>query len=308
MQIFITGGSGYVGTALSRHFLSAGHGVTAVGTRPAYDAIRHEGYQYVSADTSRPGGWQDLAAAADVIVNLAGKGIFKRWSRRYKKAIYDSRILTTQHIAEAMPSESTAVLLSTSAVGYYGSQEESPLTETAPAGDDFLARVAVDWEAATADAAAKGVRVVLARFGVVLSAGGGAMAKMLPAFRSGLGGPVGSGRQWFPWIHLEDVVGALAFLMTKVDARGPYNLCAPEPVRQKDFAQRLGRRLNRPAIVPAPAAMLRLMLGEFADTLLASQRVVPERLRQAGFTFEYPDIDAALSEIVPRPGEKAPSV
>lgn len=300
MQIFITGGSGYVGTALSRHFIEGGHSVTAVGTRPAHDTLRGDGFRYLSADTSLPGDWQAAAAEADVIVNLAGKGIFKRWSRRYKTAIYDSRILTTRLIADALPEDTAVVFLSTSAVGYYGSRGEALLTESAAPGDDFLAKVGVDWEAATDEAARKGARVVLARFGVVLSAGGGAIAKMLPAFRSGLGGPLGSGKQWFPWIHLTDLIAAMAFLLDRSDANGPVNFCAPEPVRQGDFARRLGSSLKRPAVLPAPAAMLRLVLGEFADTLLTSQRVIPERLQQMGFPFRFPNIDMALDDITTR--------
>jgi len=298
MNIFITGGSGYVGTALSRHFLDNGHRVTAVGTRPSFDAIRHEAFHYLSADTSQPGDWQAHAADAEAIVNLAGKGIFKRWSRKYKAAIYDSRILTTRHIAEALPAGTATVFLSTSAVGYYGSRGEETLSESASPGEDFLAHVGRDWETAANEAAKKGARVVLARFGVVLGAGGGAMAKMLPAFRSGLGGPIGNGRQWFPWIHLTDLIRGMDFLLNQPDATGPYNFCAPEPVRQGDFARHLGRQLSRPAFFPAPATMMRLMLGEFANTLLASQRVIPERLQQAGFTFQYPTVESAVSDIV----------
>jgi uncharacterized protein (TIGR01777 family) len=297
LQVFITGGSGYVGTALSRYLLENGHSVTAVGSRPSFDAIRDDGFRYLSADTSQPGDWQTVAAEADAIVNLAGRSIFKRWSRRYKKTIYDSRILTTTHIADALPDDTQAVFISTSAVGYYGNRGDDPLPESAPPGDDFLAEVGIDWEAAADGAAKKGARVVLARFGVVLGAHGGAMAKMLPAFKSGLGGPIGNGKQWFPWIHMTDLVRATAFLMNHPDADGPFNFCAPEPVRQGDFARRLGRHLNRPAVLPAPATVMRLMLGEFAGTLLVSQRVIPERLQQFGFAFRFPDIDSALSEI-----------
>lgn len=308
MNIFITGGSGYVGTALSRYFLDKGHRVIAVGTRPSFDAIRHEAFDYLSADTSQPGDWQSRAANADVIVNLAGKGIFKRWSQQYKAAIYDSRILTTRHLAEALPTNTSAVFLSTSAVGYYGSRGEEMLTEAATPGEDFLAHVGQDWEAAAIDAAKKGARVVLARFGVVLSAGGGAMAKMLPAFRSGLGGPIGNGKQWFPWIHLADLIRAMDFLLNQPNAEGPYNFCAPDPVRQGDFARHLGRQLSRPAFFPAPAAMMRVMLGEFANTLLASQRVIPERLQQAGFIFQFPNIESALSDIVSGKDDTQPDV
>ena len=182
------------------------------------------------------------------------------------------------------------------------------LTEAATPGEDFLAHVGQDWEAAAIDAAKKGARVVLARFGVVLSAGGGAMAKMLPAFRSGLGGPIGNGKQWFPWIHLADLIRAMDFLLNQPNAEGPYNFCAPDPVRQGDFARHLGRQLSRPAFFPAPAAMMRVMLGEFANTLLASQRVIPERLQQAGFIFQFPNIESALSDIVSGKDDTQPDV
>lgn len=298
MDIFVTGGSGFVGKALSRRFLDAGHRVTAVGTRPVFDAIRHDAFRYLAADTSRPGDWQDAAADADAIVNLAGKTIFKRWSRRYKAAVYDSRILTTRHLVDALPAPSRAVLVSTSAVGYYGNRGDDIVDENDGPGTDFLAKVGTDWESAANGAAAKGARVVLARFGVVLGRDGGAMEKMIPAFRSGLGGPIGTGRQWFPWVHMADLIRAVDHFIDHPDAQGPFNITAPEPVRQGDFARRLARHLHRPAVMPAPAAMMRLMLGECADTLLSSQRVIPRRLQESGFSFQFPDVDSALADIV----------
>ena len=298
MNILITGGSGYVGSQLSKVLLENGHQVTATGYRRRFDAIRHDAYQYVSADTSLPGDWQEWAAGADAIVNLAGRTIFKRWTRRYKRLLMSSRIDTTKHIVDALPENASTILVSTSAVGYYGSRGDDIITEATPAGDDFLAEIGIAWEAAAASAETKGARVVIPRFGVVLGGGGGAMGKMLPAFRSGVGGPIGSGAQWFPWIHLSDLVQAIVWCIEKEEMRGPVNFCAPHPVRQKDFARRLGKQLGRPAIMPAPASMLRLMLGEFAGTLLASQRVVPERLEESGFSFQFPDIDTALENIL----------
>ena len=298
MNILITGGSGYVGSHLSLYLLEKGHQVTGIGFRDRFETVRHGAYQYISADTSQPGDWQKWVAGAEIIVNLAGKTIFKRWTRRYKRQMVNSRIDTTRHIVEALPENSTAVLISTSAVGYYGDRGDEIITETTAHGDDFLAEIAIGWEAAAKSAEAKGARVVLPRFGVVLGGSGGAMARMIPAFRSGVGGPIGPGTQWFPWIHLTDLVRAIHWCMTQEAVTGPYNFCAPEPMRQKTFARRLGRHLGRPAFVPAPAAVLRILLGEFANTLLASQRVVPERLTDGGFTFRFPEIDSALDDIL----------
>jgi uncharacterized protein (TIGR01777 family) len=192
-------------------------------------------------------------------------------------------------------------LLSTSAVGYYGNRGEAALDETVPPGDDFLARLAVDWEAAAQAAQKKGVRVALMRFGVVLGRGGGALSQMLPAFRMFAGGPLGSGRQWFPWIHMADLLGAVQFLLEHEDARGPFNFCSPGIVRQKAFARQLGSVLNRPAVMPAPAPMLRLMMGEMATLLLASQKMVPARLLAEGFSFQFDEVHAALVDLVKQP-------
>jgi uncharacterized protein len=172
------------------------------------------------------------------------------------------------------------------------------LTEEAPAGDDFLAGLSKDWEKEALAAAAKGVRVVLTRLGVVLGKGGGAMAQMIPAFKSFVGGPIGNGRQWFPWIHLEDLSAAMLFLLEHPEISGPVNLCAPEPVTNRDLAVALGRALNRPAVMPAPAFMVRLALGQFAEVLLGSQRAVPQKLQQHHFGFRYADIRSALNAVV----------
>jgi uncharacterized protein (TIGR01777 family) len=254
----------------------------------------------IRADTTQPGPWQQAAAEADWIVNLAGRTIFHRWSEAYKQQIRDSRILTTRNLVAALPGHRPVVLISTSAVGYYGDGADALLAETAPAGNDFLARLSVDWEQAALDATAKGARVAIARFGIVLSADGGALAQMLPAFRWLVGGPLGSGRQWFPWIHMGDLVAAIEFLAGRDDLAGPFNLCAPHPVINRELARTLGRTLGRPAFVPAPAPALRLLMGEMAGVLLAGQRAVPQRLMAAGFQFRYPHLDGALEALLAR--------
>ena len=227
------------------------HGVTGLGTSQGHPLLSKAHFTWLTADTTLAGAWQAVVGEADAVVNLAGRTIFKRWSPAYKVQIVDSRIQTTRNIVEAMQGEGKT-LISTSAVGYYGNRDDEVLTEQSTPGPDFLARLSVNWEQAALDAARQGVRVAIMRFGVVLGSGGGALAQMLPAFRMFAGGPLGSGRQWFSWIHLSDLLAAVQFLLNNATARGAYNFCAPGVVRQKDFARALGAALRRPAVVPAP--------------------------------------------------------
>ena len=300
MNIFITGGLGFVGRRLSEALLEGDHHVTAVGRTPDPQGIDHPAFRYIAADTTLTGDWQAEVPDHQAVVNLAGKSIFTPWTNRAKQEIYDSRILTTRNLVAALPEDRETILCSTSAVGYYGDRGEDTLTENQPSGDNFLAEVGRDWEAEALSAEQKGARVTLPRFGIVLDRDGGAMAKMIPAFRMFVGGPLGSGRQWFPWIHMNDLVGALRFLIETPGLRGPFNCTAPEPVRNAELAKALGRKLHRPACMPAPAFLIKLVLGEFGEVLLDSQRAVPGKLTAAGFTFQYPDLDAALGEIVDR--------
>lgn len=297
MKIVIAGASGFVGKALSRFLLDAGHTVTGLGTSSAHGLESAPKFVWIRADTTRSGDWQTAVAEADAVVNLAGRSIFKRWSREYKARIVDSRLQTTQNVVSAMAGHGK-ILLSTSAVGYYGNRGDEVLDESTRPGSDFLAHLSVDWEQAAQEAEQQGVRVAIMRFGVVLGSSGGALAQMLPAFRMFAGGPLGNGRQWFSWIHLIDLLAAVQFLLNSETARGPYNFCAPGVVRQKDFARALGSALDRPAVVPAPYLLLRLMMGEMADVLLASQQVRPDRLTADGFDFRFPDVDTALADLV----------
>jgi len=297
MKIVISGASGFVGSALSRWLLDAGHGVTGLGTSQGHPLQSKARFTWLSADTTLAGAWQTVVGEADAVVNLAGRTIFKRWSQAYKVQIVDSRIQTTRNIVKAMHGEGKT-LISTSAVGYYGNRDDEVLTEQSAPGPDFLARLSVDWEQAALDAERQGVRVAVMRFGVVLGSGGGALAQMLPAFRMFAGGPLGSGRQWFSWIHLSDLLAAVQFLLNNATARGAYNFCAPGVVRQKDFARSLGALLRRPAVVPAPTLVLRLLMGEMAGMLLASQRVRPDRLLADGFAFRFPEVGSALTNLV----------
>ena len=298
MKILITGGSGFIGSNLSKYLLSAGHKVTAIGRSADRQRIRHENYRYIAADTTRPGKWQKEAEETQAAVNLTGATIFKRWTANYKEMIYNSRILTTRHVVAALPEGRSVTLCSASGAGYYGNRGEDILKEDERVGHDFLAGVSKDWEKEAQNAAAKGVRVAVMRFGVVLGKSGGALAKMIPAFKMFVGGSMGSGNQWFPWIHLDDLMAAVRFIIDHQDVSGPLNFCAPNPARYRQLAKTLGEVLGRPSFMPAPAFMIRLAMGEFGDVFLASQRTIPDRLLKHGFSFQYPDIKSAIQAVV----------
>jgi uncharacterized protein len=299
MKTFITGGLGFVGRHLSTALLDDGHQVTGVGrSRNPAAMIEHPSFTYLAADTTQPGDWQAGVADHDVVINLAGKSIFTYWTQKVKKQIYDSRILTTRNLADSLAGAGDTLFFSTSAVGFYGDRGEDVLTESEPPGDDFLAVVGRDWEGEALKAQSDKVRVVLTRFGIVLARGGGAMASMIPAFKLFLGGRLGSGRQWFPWIHLHDVISAYRFAIDHPEIAGPANWCAPQPVRNRDLTETLARKTNRPVMLPTPAFVIKTVLGELGEALICSQRARPAVLQDAGFHFQYGDIDSALDEIV----------
>jgi len=298
MKVLITGGLGFVGTHLSTRLLEEGHQVTVVGRAPEPRADTPSEITYISADTTVKGPWQEEVAGQDIVINPAGASIFRRWNDKTKRFIYDSRVLTTRNVVKAMVQEKGALLCSASAVGYYGFQGDEELTEEDAPGNDFLATLCVDWENEARKAQAKGVRVVITRFGIVLGKEGGALGQMLPAFKKFVGGPLGSGNQWFSWIHMEDLSNAFVFLFENQDISGPVNFCSPNPVRNKDLAKALGKVLSRPSFLTTPAFMVRLVLGEFGSILLEGQRVVPAKLLKHGFAFRYPEIMSALEEII----------
>lgn len=296
MLVVIAGASGLLGSALAASLRSDGHQVRRLVRRAA------RGDDEAAWEPAR--GRMDPAAlaGADAVVALSGAGIGdRRWSGEYKQTLRDSRLEPTgllAHTLAAMPSP-PKVFLSASAVGYYGDTGDATVDESAPAGEDFLARLVVDWEAETAPAAAAGVRVVMLRTGIVLSRHGGALAQMLPIFTAGLGGRLGSGRQWMSWITLADHVAALRHLLEDAEVSGPVNITAPNPVRNAEFTATLARALHRPAVLAVPAFALRLRFGEFAgEGLLAGQRVIPARLRDSGFTFAHPELGGALQAVL----------
>lgn len=297
MHILLTGGSGLIGRALCRHWLAAGHRLTVWSRTPERipalcgSAVRGIG-ELLELDQDVP----------DAVVNLAGAPIADRpWTRKRKALLWASRIqLTEQLLAwlEALP-QRPQVLLSGSAVGWYGDGGERELDEQhSPVSEDFASQLCGAWEETALRAEALGLRVVLLRTGLVLAADGGFLQRLLPPFRLGLGGPIGSGRQWMPWIHLQDEIALIDFLLHHPQARGPYNACAPQPVRNKAFAQALGRVLHRPAFLPLPGLLLRVGLGELSVLLLGGQRAVPRRLLEAGFRFSFADLDSALDDLL----------
>jgi uncharacterized protein len=296
MDITVTGATGLIGRRLVAALTDRGDRVTVL-SRDAGRARAALGVEAVAWD---PVAGQAPCAALDgrdAVLHLAGAPVAQRWTARAKDDIVRSRVLGTRNLVagllEAGPRP--AALIAASAVGYYGDRGDAVLGEDAPPGDDFLARACVGWEAEADAAAALGVRVARLRTGVVLDRSGGALETMLPPFRAGLGGPVGGGEQYLPWIHADDVVGMYLAALDG-DWRGPYNASAPDPVTNRAFAKALGRALRRPAVLPVPALALRLRYGEMSTIVTAGQRAVPRRALQAGHAFRHPGLDAALAD------------
>jgi uncharacterized protein (TIGR01777 family) len=299
MKILITGGTGFVGRQLTSRLVKDGHEVTIL-TRSLKGAKGSlPGISYLEGDPTKKGSWQEAIKNHDAVINLAGASIFSKWTDEHKKAIRESRVNTTQNIVEGIPThpERPFTLFSTSAVGYYGFCGDEELTENSPPGNDFLARIAVEWEGEALKAKEKGARVVITRFGIVMGEKGGALSQMIPLFKKYIGGPIGSGKQWFSWVHIKDLAEAFTFLLKHPEISGPVNVCSPNPVRNKDLAKALGRALHRPSFMPAPGFMIKLVLGEFGSVILEGQRVIPRRLIENGFVFQYPDIEEALQSI-----------
>jgi uncharacterized protein (TIGR01777 family) len=290
-RIAVTGASGLIGAALVRSLRADGHEVVRLVRHPARAGDE------VEWDPKR--GYVDVAGlvGCDAVVHLAGAGVGDhRWTAAYKREIRDSRVLGTAAIAEAVASLDVPpkVLLSGSAIGYYGDTGDRAVDESAPAGEGFLPSVCVEWEAATAAAQEAGVRTVHARTGLVVGREGGAWGRLFPLFRAGLGGRLGSGRQYWSFIALHDEVAALRHILDTESLSGPVNLTGPDPVTNSEVTAAMGRVLHRPTLFTAPAPMLRIALGDFAEDVLASQRVLPGQLLDSGFVFAFPGIDAAI--------------
>lgn len=294
MRVLITGGTGFLGQALCPRLSAAGHEVTVL-TRQAGAKLPRG----VLAMATR---LADLDPARfDAVVNLAGAPIGDaRWTESRKRLLRESRVGTTSSVVEWIGKagrKRPSVLVSASAVGYYGEQGDQPITEDTKPTPGFTHDLCAAWEAEARKAESLGVRVCVPRIGVILDRDGGALAKMLPAFRLGAGGRLGAGRHWFPWIHREDMAGICQWLLENPRAQGAYNASAPAPVTNADFTRALGRALGRPTVLPVPGAALKLLLGEMSELLLASDRMLPQRLLEEGFRFRYADIDGALAAI-----------
>ncbi len=299
MKITISGGTGLIGWALAARLTGHGHEVSILsrGSSPVFDLPR--GVEVVGWDAQTAASVMPALEGTDAVVQLAGANIgADRWTAERKRLIRDSRVRSSAAIAEALAAPGMPrILVQGSAVGYYGARRDELLAEDARAGDDFLARTCQEWEAASESVETVGVRRAIARTGVVLSRDGGALPRMALPFKLFGGGPAGSGRQWLPWIHLEDEVSALCFLIENDAASGPFNLVAPNPVTNREFSRALGRVLRRPSVMPAPAFALRLALGEMSTLVLDGQRALPRKLLDAGFQFEFTEAEQALRAI-----------
>lgn len=302
MHIFMTGGTGFVGPALVRRLLAGGHALR-LWVRSPERAREQLGDLATKVELVPASGgaaaMQTAIADADAVVNLAGEPVIgKRWTEKQKQSLAASRVgITDQIVAAIAATPRQRVLVSTSAVGYYGDTGAREVDEDSPPAPGFLAELSVAWEQAALRASAYDTRVVLVRVGLVLGRGGGVLGQMLPLFKLGVGGPLGSGDQYFPWVHLDDLVELYAAAITDPRLQGPVNGVAPGIVTNREFARALGRAVHRPAILRVPPFALRLALGEAAGALVDGQRVVPRRTQALGFRFAYPELNAALVEL-----------
>jgi uncharacterized protein (TIGR01777 family) len=278
MNVAVTGASGFIGRRLSERLKREGHTVRPVSIRAGVDPAS--------------------LAGCDAVVHLAGESVGQRWTATARERMRFSRIDGTRALVNAMRFQPPRVLVSASAIGYYGSRGDEILSESSPPAQDFLAELSVGWEREADAALGLGVRVARIRIGVVLGPGGGALDRMLLPFRVGLGGRIAGGGQWMSWIHLDDLTAMIAFLLKESTLRGVFNAVSPHPVTNAEFTRALAHTLRRPSILPVPAFALKLLLGDMSQVILASQRVIPEAAVRAGFTFDYPDIYGALAKIL----------
>jgi len=300
MRVIITGGTGLIGRALTHNLINDGHQVIVL-TRKPQKADLPAGAIAEQWDGRTTGGWGHWVDGADAVVNLAGAGLAdNRWTPARKALIRDSRLDAGRAIVQAVQKaeQKPEVVIQSSAVGYYGPRDNSVITEGAGSGADFLAKLCVDWEASTASVETMGARRAILRTGVVLSTNGGALPRMALPFKFFIGGPIGSGKQWVSWIHQADEVAAIRFLLENKAAAGRFNLVAPNPVTNTDFSRAIGKAMGRPAVMPTPAFALKLAFGEMSTVLLTGQRVVPQRLQELGFTFQFSEAEETLKDLL----------
>lgn len=298
MNILMTGATGFIGTHLRRTLLQEGHDLVVITRSPdAYESVAAKNQQFVSWEEDL----NDLMSRTDVVIHLAGENLFgQRWSESVKESIYESRIGLTSQLVDAMEKASRrpSLLISVSAVGYYGDGGDRILDESDDQGKGFLATVCRDWELTALKAADLGVRVATPRLGLALESEGGVLGNMLPFFRWFVGGPIGHGTQYLPWIHMEDLCRGLLFPIHEPELEGAYNLCSPEPATMDQFASALGRVLNRPSLFRIPAPVIRLVMGEASQAVLGSLRTQPAKLQKFGFEFLYEDLEESLASIL----------
>lgn len=305
MRIFVTGGTGLVGTRLVKALLARGDKPVVLSRRagPAREALG-AGVEVVEGDPMKEGPWMDSIAGCDGVIHLVGENVFaQRWNDQFKKLLVDSRVLSTRHVARALSASpkrgdgQPKAFVSASAIGIYGPRGDEELDENTPPGDDFLAKLCVEWEKEARAPEATGVRCAQVRVGVVLDKKGGALKQLITPFWLGMGGPVGSGRQYMAWVHHDDLVRLFLFALDNASCSGPLNGTAPQPVTNKAFGHALGKAMWRPSFMWTPGFMLSLMLGESAQIVLNGQRVIPRKPLALGFEFRYPTVDSALAEI-----------
>lgn len=301
MRVIITGGTGMIGLALSRSFIQEGHEVIVLSRDPQrYERKMPDQVKLIQWDAKSAHGWLEFVNGAAGIINLAGVNIGEsRWSEARKKAILSSRINAGRAVVEAvsLAENKPSWVIQASAVGYYGARGDEILTENSLAGEEFQSFVCQEWERSTEALDQMGVRRVIIRSGLVLDRKDGALPRMEMPFRFFVGGPLGNGQQWFSWIHLADEVQGIRLLIARMDLRGVFNLTAPNPVQNREFARILGETLRRPAFIPVPALALKILFGEMSRVLLTGQRVIPERLLNAGYQFHFPELSLALKDI-----------
>lgn len=291
MKVFILGGTGFIGKYLVDFFYQKGIEVFLLVRNIQKIKEVKPGIQIIQGDALTKGRWQEKISEMDLIVNLVGETIFKRWTPEYKKKIWNSRILSTQRVVEALTSRNT--LFNASAIGYYGDSGETILTEDSPPGDLYISHLCRTWEETALKGEEKGARVIIGRFGVVIGKNGGFLSTILPLFKLGLGGRLGSGEQFISWIHIEDLAHAVEFLYQK-DVEGIFNITSPQPIRNIEMTKIIANVHRRPAILPVPRTLLKFFYGELTEVILSSARVIPRRLINLNFTFKYPNFREAL--------------